>query len=112
MQVVKSKCDLGNVEADLLLLESALLLHEPKKLAARHEVHHEVDAIFALKHELHLHDEGVVHLKHYHFLEADIFDAVVIHHHILAHRLKRVETRLGARQVYKVNFRESTLPED
>lgn len=109
MQVVECERYLRNIEADLLLLESALPLHEPEELAARHEIHHEVDAVLALEHELHLHDEGVINLEHNHFLEADVFDAIMVHHHVFAHRLKRVEARLCPRQVHQVNFGKSTL---
>jgi hypothetical protein len=46
-------------------------------MAARDEVHDEVNAVLRLENELHLHNEGVIHLQHDHLLQLDRLHGVV-----------------------------------
>lgn len=64
MKVLEGKNYLCHVETNFFLRETPLVVHVVEKLAAGHEVHHEVDPVLALKNKLHRDQKGVIHLEH------------------------------------------------
>jgi hypothetical protein len=85
--MVQCERDLGNVEHDSGLGESPLLVHVVKQLTPCEVVQNKVNPELSLKDKLHLHNKGVAHLQQYQLFKVDTGHTVVIHYHVLAHRL-------------------------
>ena len=91
MHVAEAKQDLAHVELGQPLGEASLLEQVKEELAARADVHHEVELALALERPVQLDDEGVVELLEHASLAQDRLDLVLADQPVLPQDLDRVQ---------------------
>ena len=90
MQMSKSKCDLGNQEPCLLLIEALYSSQVSEQLPSPDEVHDEIDSKVVLEHVIHAHDERVLNSIEDILLQLETFKKVLIDYHIFSDALHSV----------------------